>query len=124
MHRTSAGILPHFRGVCSEGGFGVWWFYPPNPALAGNASPLGHALFCFRLFEGLARRVGLPALCSTVKPVLGGVAEPARGRRRVIIGAGWPAKLVFGQVVRACRARRPVSGSGWLGSGWGWSRVW
>jgi hypothetical protein len=21
-----------------NGGFGVWWLYPPNPALAGNAS--------------------------------------------------------------------------------------
>jgi len=38
VHRTSAGICPHFRGFCLNGGFGVWWFFPPNPTLAGNAS--------------------------------------------------------------------------------------
>jgi len=29
---------PHFRDSAPNGGFGVWWFCPPNPALAGNAS--------------------------------------------------------------------------------------
>jgi hypothetical protein len=38
VHRTSEGHYPHFRGVCLNGGFGVWWLFPPNPALAGNAS--------------------------------------------------------------------------------------
>ena len=37
-HRTSAGLRPHFRGFGPDGGFCVWWFFPPNPALAGNAS--------------------------------------------------------------------------------------
>jgi len=37
MHRTSAGIRPHFRDSGPNGGFGVWWLLPPNPALAGNA---------------------------------------------------------------------------------------
>jgi putative redox protein len=37
VQRTSAGLCPHFRGVCSEGGFGVWWFFLPIPALAANA---------------------------------------------------------------------------------------
>jgi hypothetical protein len=37
VHRTSAGIRPHFRGSGPNGGFGVWWLYPPIPALAGNA---------------------------------------------------------------------------------------
>jgi hypothetical protein len=30
-----------FREAAPSGGFGVWWLYPPNPALAGNALPLG-----------------------------------------------------------------------------------
>jgi hypothetical protein len=38
VHRTSAGIRPHFRGFSPNGGFGVWWLCPPHPALAGNAS--------------------------------------------------------------------------------------
>jgi len=37
VHRTSAGRWPHFRGRGPNGGFGIWWFFPPNPALAGNA---------------------------------------------------------------------------------------
>jgi len=36
VHRTSAGIRPHFRDSAPNGGFGVWWLFPPNPALAGN----------------------------------------------------------------------------------------
>jgi len=32
------GIRQHFRGFCPNGGFGVWWFSPPIPALAGNAN--------------------------------------------------------------------------------------
>jgi len=38
VHRTSAGFRPHFQGFGHNGGFGIWWFFPPNPALAGNAS--------------------------------------------------------------------------------------
>jgi len=26
-----------FREAAPNGGFGVWWFCPPSPALAGNA---------------------------------------------------------------------------------------
>jgi len=26
-----------FREGGTNGGFGIWWFCPPNPALAGNA---------------------------------------------------------------------------------------
>jgi len=26
-----------FREAAPNGGFGVWWLCPPNPALAGNA---------------------------------------------------------------------------------------
>jgi hypothetical protein len=37
VHRTSAGIRPHFRDSGPNGGFGVWWLLPPNPAAAGNA---------------------------------------------------------------------------------------
>jgi hypothetical protein len=37
VHRTSAGVRPHLRDSGPNGGFGVWWLYPPNPALAGNA---------------------------------------------------------------------------------------
>ena len=37
MHRISAGIRPHFRDSGPNGGFGIWWLFPPNPALAGNA---------------------------------------------------------------------------------------
>jgi len=28
---------PAFREAAPNGGFGVWWLSPPNPALAGNA---------------------------------------------------------------------------------------
>jgi len=28
---------PAFREEAPNGGFGVWWLSPPNPALAGNA---------------------------------------------------------------------------------------
>jgi hypothetical protein len=38
MQRTSEVIRPHFWGFSPNGGFGIWWFFPPNPALAGNAS--------------------------------------------------------------------------------------
>jgi len=38
VHRTSAGRWPHFQISGPNGGFGVWWFFPPSPALAGNAS--------------------------------------------------------------------------------------
>jgi hypothetical protein len=37
VHRTSAGVPPHFRDSGPNGGFGVWWLCPPIPALAGNA---------------------------------------------------------------------------------------
>jgi len=38
VHRTSAGAA-HTFGILAlpKGGFGVWGFCPPNPALAGNA---------------------------------------------------------------------------------------
>jgi len=38
VHRTSAGVRPHFRDSGPNGGFGIWWFCPLIPALAGNAS--------------------------------------------------------------------------------------
>jgi hypothetical protein len=31
------GFRPHFWVSGPNGGFGIWWFFPPNPALAGNA---------------------------------------------------------------------------------------
>jgi hypothetical protein len=34
-----------FREAAPRGGFGVWWFFPPNPALAGNASRWAHTQF-------------------------------------------------------------------------------
>jgi len=37
VYRTSAGIRPHFWDSAPNGGFGVWWFFPLSPALAGNA---------------------------------------------------------------------------------------
>jgi len=38
VHADKCGLCPHFWGFSPNGGFGVWWFFPPNPALAGNAS--------------------------------------------------------------------------------------
>jgi toxin HigB-1 len=39
VHRTSAGIRPHFRDSGPNGGFGAWWFSNCQfPALAGDAS--------------------------------------------------------------------------------------
>ncbi|MCJ7734216.1 MAG: hypothetical protein MUP11_06685, partial [Anaerolineales bacterium] len=29
---------PHFRDSAPNSGFGVWWLFPPSPALAGNAN--------------------------------------------------------------------------------------
>jgi hypothetical protein len=37
VHRTSAGAAHTFGDSGPNGGFGVWRFFPPNPALAGNA---------------------------------------------------------------------------------------
>jgi hypothetical protein len=37
VHRTSAGRWPHFWDSGPNGGFGICWFSPPSPALAGNA---------------------------------------------------------------------------------------
>jgi hypothetical protein len=37
VHLTSAWLCPHFRGSGPIGGFGVWRFHPPNPALTANA---------------------------------------------------------------------------------------
>jgi len=38
VHRTSAGAAHTFGVVAPKGGFGIRWFFPPIPALAGNAS--------------------------------------------------------------------------------------
>jgi len=27
-----------FESAAPNGGFGFWWFFPPHPALAGNAN--------------------------------------------------------------------------------------
>jgi len=43
VHRTSAGAAHTFGEGGPNGGFGVWWLFPPIPALAGNAIPLGTA---------------------------------------------------------------------------------
>jgi len=31
------GVARTFGLAAPNGGFGVWWFFPPTPALAGNA---------------------------------------------------------------------------------------
>jgi Leucine-rich repeat (LRR) protein len=36
VHRTSAGVPPHFRDRGPKRRFSVWWLCPPNPALAGT----------------------------------------------------------------------------------------
>jgi hypothetical protein len=58
VHRTSAGFRPHFRDSGPNGGFGVWQLFPPNPALAGNASrwavPSSHK---FQRFKPMVKQI-------------------------------------------------------------------
>jgi hypothetical protein len=50
MHQTGAGTAHTFVILFLRAGFGVWWLFPPNPALADNASPLG-GLSCQHNFQ-------------------------------------------------------------------------
>jgi len=38
------GFARTFGEAAPNGGFGVWWLCPPNPALAGNAPAVGRSL--------------------------------------------------------------------------------